>query len=114
MKRTHALALLVAACASTGGESNSAPSGSALFRVARFGDCHGGDLAGTDGAPSLLGLAANWQRDALAEFLNDPAPVMAKDARLAALDLTYSAEMPGCPDLTSAQREALAGSLLTR
>jgi len=110
--RLLALALLAAACASTG--SDSAPSGSALFRVAQCSDCHGSDLAGTIGAPSLLGLAANWEQDSLADFLNDPTPVMAKDARLAALDLAYSEEMPGCPDLTNAQREALAGWLLTR
>ncbi len=109
-----AVVLLAAACVSNNSGGASAPSGLALFRVAQCGDCHGTDLAGTERGPSLKGLAKNWQQDTLAAFLGDPQTVISKDARLAALDMSYSEEMPGCPDLSDIQRGALASWLLTR
>jgi len=108
-------ALVACACVSAKSSStNSAPNGGAIFRASRCADCHATDLTGSKAGPSLEGLSANWTRSELTEFLADPAAVVSKDARLGALNMQYSQDMPAYDDLSSKQRDALAGWLLTK
>lgn len=63
--------------------------------VTQFGcmRCHGGNLAGTEQAPSLLEVSKNYDRATLINYLRKPSEFMDKD-RYKALKAQYPKIMP--------------------
>jgi len=83
-----------------------------LFRHARCDTCHGGNRAGTFLGPPIQGIAANWERDALVEYIRDPKPVIESTPRLAAMAEKFASPMVGSPQLDRRAREKLADWVL--
>ena len=81
-----------------------------LYDVAGCAACHGKDRWGTEQAPSLQGLSANWSVAKLAAYIAEPSAH--RDARLEQIADEYEAEMPGSDFLSQEQRERLAEWLL--
>jgi mono/diheme cytochrome c family protein len=82
--------LLLAAC----GDSDSPLTGTQLYRV-QCSMCHGTNGEGMKGfAPTLHGKKANWTREKLIAYLQDPAAFREKDPRLHAQGTAYSLPMP--------------------
>jgi mono/diheme cytochrome c family protein len=88
--------------------------GEQIYRDSACATCHGEDLLGTGSAPTLLGLAENWEREALVEFLFEPSAFRKGNKRLVKLDLQFSADMPGFANLSDDERDRLAGFLLAQ
>jgi hypothetical protein len=65
-------------------------------------------------APTLAGLAANWQPDTLTQYLKDPEGYTPTDPRLAEQDKQYTMQMPAFEgndaDLASLVAWLLAGA----
>lgn len=106
-------------CAGCRGMSPAAPSGATLasgeaaFRTRTCWRCHGADRSGTEIGPPLYGLGRVWDVEALARYIEDPAPFRARDARLRALVARYQGRlMRGFP-MAREEGRALAGWLLT-
>ncbi len=76
-------------------------------------NCHGDVRQGTSLAPPLRGLGEHWTADSLAEFLRDPAPVIAATPRLTTMDERYPADMPGDPAADEETLHSLVAYLLT-
>ena len=88
-------------------------SGAEIYRLQNCANCHGKAREGTRLGPPLEGLAQHWTRARLAEYLVDPRPLVASDARLSALDQHYgSSDMGRYDNLDLALRTALADWLL--
>jgi len=83
-----------------------------IVEVSRCTSCHGENLEGSEKAPSLANLQANWDRSSLAAFLADPEAARAKNPRLQIFDTMYGSPMPSYDHLTLAHRTTLAAWLL--
>jgi cytochrome c2 len=80
--------------------------GEGVYKAANCEMCHGKELQGSNLAPELTDLAANWEAAALAEYLIDPEGYTENDVRLKANSVQYKLPMPawkqtglGEPDL---------------
>ena len=80
--------------------------------LANCARCHGRAGEGSFLAPTLDGIAANWDVDRLQRYLRDPDAIIAEDERLIAQGRKYAQRMPAFPHIAPAQREALAAWLL--
>ena len=89
-------------------------SGDVIYELQNCANCHGPAREGTRLAPPLAGLASNWTRDSLAEYLADPRAAVARDARLKELDKAWSSDMGPYANLSPAERLVLADWLLAR
>lgn len=88
-------------------------SGAEIYRLQNCANCHGEGREGTRRGPPLAGLRSNWTRARLAEYMLDPRPMVARDARLARLDQQYgSSDMGRYDNLDLVQRSTLADWLL--
>lgn len=116
LARSPALALLpglVLAC-SFRRQPPTGASGDVIYRLQNCANCHGEEREGTHLGPPLAGLGERWSVELLAEYLADPSVMVARDARLAALDVQFGASDMGRYDnLDLAQRRTLAAWLLS-
>lgn len=109
--------VLMTACAEDSGRP--APSretvalGERLYDEWACAACHGADRLGTENAPPLATVRANWTIDALAEYLLDPQKVVASDERLRGLGETYVVEMPAFA-FPAEERAAVAAWLIEK
>lgn len=87
--------------------------GAEIYRLQNCANCHGDAREGTRRGPPLAGLRANWDSARLAEYLADPASMVARDPRLMTLDERFGGIQMGRYDnLDLAQRTTLAQWLL--
>lgn len=85
-----------------------------IYESSNCWTCHGRNGIGAMAGPELEGLAANWTREDLADFLKDPEAWVAKDERIAELAGQYPIKMvrPPAP-IAPNDRLKLADWLLT-
>lgn len=97
---------------SCGGDANPAPTtGRSLYFSKGCTACHGPEGQGSFMGPSLGEVAAHWTREELVQFIADPTPFVARDARLKKLAGAYRTPMKPSP-IGQADRELLADFLL--
>lgn len=87
--------------------------GQKVFEAQNCWLCHGENGAGSTGAPALVGLSANWDREKLAQYFKDPQGFSGKDPRLNANQDTYPVQMPPFV-LSPPDEQALIDFLLSR
>jgi cytochrome c551/c552 len=104
--------VLLAALAATPAAAEPAPTAEALFNKWICAACHGKDRAGKAGAPSLKDVAKHWTVDRLADYLVDPAKVIASDPRLKAQAVKYPMNMPSFAAKPLDERRRLAEWLI--
>lgn len=114
-----ALAALAGGCADdasgTTGELPPDSPGFALFQRMRCDTCHGADANGLPRiGPPLHGIAANWTREELVAYLQDPAPFRASKPHLQQVAQGYMAHMRPFPELSEKERGVLGDWLLAR
>ncbi|MAF66792.1 MAG: hypothetical protein CMJ84_14180 [Planctomycetes bacterium] len=104
---------VLSACAPGGAPVDPETAGGAdLYALARCDSCHGRAREGTFLAPALGQLRPHWDAQTLAEYLRDPAPFLAADARLGAMSQRYTANMRAFAEFGPAERLRLAEWLL--
>ncbi len=92
------LALVAISCSNPAPSDPASARGAKLYR-AHCASCHGEDRAGKLTAPPLQGMTRHWTADLLAEYLQDPSSVAARDPRLLHLSARYALKMPPFPHL---------------
>ena len=115
---------VVSSCGESSDESESAEPeisaetiavGKAIFEDWACADCHGNNGEGSEDAPPLTALAANWTLETLAQYVSDPATFVEKDARLQKMSESYpDTDMPAYDVFPAEERRALAAYLLAR
>lgn len=107
------VALLLAAACSLRRQPPPGASGAEICRLQNCANCQGDAREGTRRGPPLSGLAAHCTAAALAEYLLDPPTLVARDARLAAVERDLGGSQMGRYDnLDAGQRATLAAWLL--
>jgi len=105
--------LLVVAC-SLRKQPPPGASGEVIYELQNCANCHGPAREGTRLGPALAGLDPSWTRERLAEYLDDPRAMVAREPRLQELDRTWSTDMGRYDNLSQDQRLVLADWLLAR
>lgn len=106
-------ALGLAACSGGDTPSPSSSAGQKLFTQQACVTCHGDHGQGSMLGPALKGVKAQWTREALVEYLNDPQGYAAKDPRLSKQGKKYFQPMPPYKMLKPEERTSLAEYVLS-
>ena len=104
--------VLIAALAATPAAAEPPATGEALFNKWICAACHGKDRAGKPGAPTLRTVSKHWTVDRLADYLVDPAKVIASDPRLKAQSVQFPMIMPSYAAKPLDERKRLAEWLI--
>jgi hypothetical protein len=99
-----------------GGMSNQSQDLSPKDMIVSLGcpSCHGIDLAGTNQAPSLLGIKENWSKDKLINYLRNPDSFMDSD-RFKAFRQKYPGKiMPSFNNISVQELGKIAEFLLSQ
>lgn len=108
------LILALSACGQgNSGDSEVVKQGAELFASNSCNLCHGDDARGSDGGPSLSGLAEHYTVEDLMEYLKDPDAVLENSARLSKRAEEFDALMPSYEHLDDADRRKLATFVLS-
>jgi mono/diheme cytochrome c family protein len=122
MRRRALLLLLLAAPVSACGptqardpaaEAGGAARGARLFSGQGCATCHGADGAGGMLGPPLRGIAPQWTRPQLIEFLADPHAFALRSPRIAEEERRFLSPMQSFGALPEEERAALADFVLS-
>jgi mono/diheme cytochrome c family protein len=106
--------ILVGGCGGGVADAPPAPSseGRAVYAAQTCGTCHGQSRQGSNTAPPLRDLAANWNEETLVAYLRDPLSARAGNPRLEELARRWTSEMPATQFTDGAKLRSLVRYLL--
>lgn len=105
--------LLLALAACGGPDAGPGLTGAQLYELHGCAVCHGAGGEGRSLGPPLVGLAAHWERAALAEFLREPDVAVAADERLAEVARRFPSRMKPYRNTTGEERLRIADFVLS-
>ena len=89
-------------------------SGEQLFKERGCATCHGADLKGTQMAPALQSNKKKWKKEALIQYITNPAAEKKKYPRLVEMSKNYTMMQMPPNKMDAQQMKALVDFLMKR